>query len=208
MVTIALATRNRGKVRELQALLADLAVELRTLDEFPGVPVLPEAGGSFSANATAKAVTVARLTGHIALADDSGLEIDALGGAPGVDSATFLGPAATDEDRNIWVLGRLRGMSEGLRTARYRAVVAVATPDGTVRTFEGTCEGRIAESPRGDEGFGYDPIFLIPAYGRTMGELPPDLKNRISHRAKALGATRSYLEALVRAAEATSPPRQ
>jgi len=197
MVTIALATRNQGKVREFQALLAGLAVELRALDQFPHVSVLPETGDSFAANATSKATTVARLTGHTALADDSGLEIDALGGAPGVNSATFLGPKATDEDRNTWVLGRLRDLPEGLRTARYRAVVAVATPDGDARTFEGVCEGRIAEGPRGAEGFGYDPIFFVPAYGRTMGELTPDLKNRISHRAKALEAARGYLETLV-----------
>ncbi len=196
MVTIALATRNPGKEREFQALLAGLAVDLRTLDEFPHVPVLPETGGSFAANATSKAATVARLTGHIALADDSGLEIDALGGAPGVNSATFLGLEATDADRNAWVLDRLRGMPDGQRTARYRAVVAVATPDGAVRTFEGTCEGRIAEGPRGTEGFGYDPIFFIPAYGRTMGELAPDVKNRVSHRAMALEAARGYLTTL------------
>ncbi len=197
MVTIALATRNRGKVREFQALLAGLPVALRTLDEFPHVPMLPEAGGSFAANATSKAATVARLTGLIALADDSGLEIDALGGAPGVNSATFLGPAATDAERNAWVLDRLQGTPDGRRTARYRAVVAVSTPDGAVRTFEGTCEGRIAEGPRGTEGFGYDPIFIIPAYGRTMGELAPDVKNRVSHRAKALEAARGYLTTLV-----------
>jgi XTP/dITP diphosphohydrolase len=198
VLTIALATRNRGKVREVQALLAGLSVELRALDEFPGIPALPETGDSFAANATEKALTVARLTGCITLADDSGLEIDALGGAPGVESATFLGPAATDDDRNTWVLGRLRGIPEGLRTARYRAVVAVATPEGAVRTFEGTCEGRIADSPRGTEGFGYDPIFFIPAYGRTMGELPPEIKNRVSHRARALEAARGYLEAVAK----------
>lgn len=201
MVTIALATRNQGKVREFQALLAallaGLAVDLRTLDEFPHVPVLLETGGSFAANATSKAATVTRLTGRIALADDSGLEIDALGGAPGVGSATFLGPEATDLDRNAWVLDRLRGTPDDQRTARYRAVVAVATPDGAVRTFEGTCEGRIAEGPRGTEGFGYDPIFFLPAYGRTMGELAPDVKNRVSHRAKALEAARGYLTMLV-----------
>ncbi len=197
MVTIALATRNQGKVREFQALLAGLAVDLRTLDEFPHVPLLPETGGSFAANATSKAATAARLTGLIALADDSGLEIDALGGAPGVNSATFLGPEATDEDRNAWVLDRLRGTPDDHRTARYRAVVAVATPDGAVRTFEGTCEGRIAGGPRGTEGFGYDPIFFIPACGRTMGELAPDVKNRVSHRAKALEAARGYLTTLV-----------
>ena len=194
---IVLATRNRGKLRELEALLAGLPVRVQTLDNYPNIPVLPEIGDTFEANARSKALTVARLTGRIALADDSGLEVDMLGGAPGVNSATFLGAAATDEDRNVWVLGKLRGMEEGLRTARYRAVVAVATPDGGARTFEGTCEGRIADGPRGHEGFGYDPIFVVPAYGRTMGELPPDIKNRISHRARALAAARDYLVSLI-----------
>jgi XTP/dITP diphosphohydrolase len=196
MLTLALATRNPGKVRELRALLAGLALDLRALDEFPQVPPLPETGDTFAANATSKALTVARLTGHVALADDSGLEIDALAGAPGVASATFLGPAATDADRNRWVLARLRGLPDSRRTARYRAVVAVADPNGVVRTFEGTCDGRIAREPRGIEGFGYDPIFFLPAYGRTMAELTPELKNRISHRAAALAAARGYLVTL------------
>jgi XTP/dITP diphosphohydrolase len=195
-LVLVLATRNRGKVRELEALLADLPVRVRTLDDYPDVPVLPEVGRTFAENATGKAAAVARATGQVALADDSGLEVDALGGAPGVDSATFLGPHATDDDRNRWVLARLRGLAEGLRTARYRAAIAVAAPDGTVRIFEGTCEGRIADAPRGHGGFGYDPIFVVPAYGRTMAELPPDLKNRISHRAKALAAARAYLAEL------------
>ena len=205
MTTVVLATRNRGKVRELQALLAGLPVHMRTLDEFPDVPVIPETGETFEANAREKADLVARLTGHITVADDSGLEIDVLGGAPGARSATFLGPTATDEDRNLWVLGKLRGMPEGLRTARYRAVLAVASPEGSIRTFEGTCEGRIADAPRGHEGFGYDPIFLVPAYGRTMAELPPDIKNRISHRGKAVDAARAYMETVVRGA-AEGPP--
>ena len=196
---IVLATRNRGKVRELEALLAGLPVRVRTLDDYPTVPILPETGDTFEANAKDKALTVARLTGCLALADDSGLEVDALGGAPGVHSATFLGGDATDLDRNDWVLGRLRGMEEGLRTARYRAVVAVATPDGAVTIYEGTCKGRIAERPRGDHGFGYDPIFFVPAYGRTMAELPPEIKNEISHRGRALAAARDHLTSLVRA---------
>ncbi len=203
-----LATRNRGKARELQALLAGLPVGVRLLDDFPEVPILPETGETFEANAIAKASTVARLTGCIAVADDSGLVIDALGGAPGVHSATILGPAATDADRNTWVLGRLRGIPDGLRTATFRAVVAVATPDGTVRTFEGACAGRIADAPRGDEGFGYDPIFFVPAYGRTMAELPPDLKNQISHRARALEAARGYLAALAGDSSVESGPRE
>lgn len=193
---LVLATRNRGKVRELEAMLADLSVQIRTLDDYAAVPLLPEVGRTFEANATSKAVTVAELTGEVALADDSGLEIDALGGAPGVDSATFLGREATERDRNDWVLGRLRGMPEGLRSARYRAVVAVAEPGGSAQTFEGSCDGRIAEAPRGDYGFGYDPIFFVPAYGRTMAELPPEIKNRISHRARALEAARRHLVAL------------
>ncbi len=194
---IVLATRNRGKIRELRALLADLPVRVLTLDDYPAIPPLPETGETFEANATSKAATVARLTGRIALADDSGLEVDALGGAPGVHSATFLGPHATDADRNAWVLARMRGVEEEHREARFRAVVAVSTPDGAVRTFEGTCEGRIAGAPRGAGGFGYDPIFFVPEQGRTMGELPPEAKNAISHRARALWAARDHIASLV-----------
>jgi XTP/dITP diphosphohydrolase len=198
VVPIVLATHNRGKVREMQALLVGLPVRTRTLDELPDVPILPETGDTFEANAREKAEVVVRLTGCISVADDSGIEIDALGGAPGVQSATFLGPSATDEDRNLWVLRKLSGVAGGLRTARYRAVIAVAAPDGSVRTFEGTCEGRIAEAPRGEGGFGYDPIFVVPAYGRTMAELPAEIKNQISHRAKAIASARGHLEGLVR----------
>jgi XTP/dITP diphosphohydrolase len=205
-VLLVLATRNAGKTRELRALLADLPLRIRTLEDYPDLPALPETGRTFEDNAVEKATTVARLVGQIALADDSGLEVDALGGAPGVASATFLGPEATDEDRNLWVLGRLRGLAEGLRTARYRAVVAIADPHGSVRTFEGTCEGRIATAPRGDYGFGYDPIFLVPAYGRTMAELPPEIKNQISHRARALAAARAYLLELVHSSPRAAPP--
>ncbi len=207
MRAVVLATRNRGKARELEALLAGLPARACALDDFPDIPDLAEPGDTFDANAVAKATTAADLTGCIAVADDSGIEIDALGGAPGVRSATFLGPAATDDDRNAWVLERLRGVPEGQRTARYRAVVAVATPDGTVRTFEGVCAGRIADAPRGRAGFGYDPIFFVPAYERTMAELPPEVKNQISHRARALAAARPYLEALVADSSVESPPR-
>lgn len=191
-----LATRNRGKVLELRALLAGLPVDVRALDAYAGVPALPEPRETFAENARSKAVTAARFTGEIALADDSGLEVEALDGAPGVHSATILGPAAIDEDRYRWVLSALGGIDEGRRAARFRAVVAIATPDGAVATFEGVCEGRIADGPRGEHGFGYDPIFFLPAYGQTMAELPPVLKNRISHRARALEAAREYLHRL------------
>jgi XTP/dITP diphosphohydrolase len=192
-----LATRNRGKVLELRALLAGLPVVVRALDAYPGAPVLPEPAETFAENARSKAVAAARFTGEVAVADDSGLEVDALDGAPGAHSATILGPTATDEDRYRWVLDRLRGVEEGRRAARFRAVVAVATPDGDVETFEGVCEGRIADRPRGEHGFGYDPILFLPAYGRTMAELPPAVKNAISHRGRALEAARVHLRWLV-----------
>ncbi|MDR7483158.1 MAG: RdgB/HAM1 family non-canonical purine NTP pyrophosphatase [Armatimonadota bacterium] len=194
---LVLATRNPGKVREFRALLRHLPLVLLTLDDFPALPRVDEPGQTFAENAAAKAVTVARLTGTLTLADDSGVEIDALGGAPGVHSATFLGPEATDDDRNAWVLAQLRDVPQQRRTARYRAVVAVATPEGCVRTFEGRWEGCIADAPRGRGGFGYDPIFLVPELGKTVAELPLAEKNRRSHRARALTAARAYLEALL-----------
>ncbi len=197
---IVLATRNPGKLRELRALLEGLPVRVLTLDDYPGVPALPETADTFEGNARSKATAVALMTGRIALADDSGLEVDALGGAPGVHSATFLGEGATDADRIAWVLERMRGVEDDRRTARFRAVVAVSTPDGAVRTFEGICEGRIAAAPRGAGGFGYDPIFFLPAHGCTMGELPVESKNAISHRARALRAARAHLASLAGAA--------
>jgi XTP/dITP diphosphohydrolase len=193
---LVLATRNEGKVRELRALLAGVPVDVRTLDAYSAVPPLPEPGETFVENAVSKATTVARLTGEVALADDSGIEVDALGGAPGVHSATILTGGATDVDRYRWVLEQLRGVEGGRRGARFRAVVAVAVPDGEVRTFEGSCEGRIAEGPSGKNGFGYDPIFFIPEYGQTMAQLEPDIKNRISHRRRALDPAIEYLRTL------------
>jgi XTP/dITP diphosphohydrolase len=193
---VVLATRNPGKVRELSALLADLPLEVKSLLDFPDMPFLVEEGATYAENAIAKALTVSRATGQEALADDSGIEIDALDGAPGVHSSRWLGEDASDADRNTAVLERLRGVSPEARTARFRAVVAIAQPDGTVRTFEGVVEGRIAERPAGREGFGYDPIFLVQGEGRTMAELDSQIKNRISHRARAVRAARSVLAAL------------
>ncbi|MBI4279479.1 MAG: non-canonical purine NTP pyrophosphatase, partial [Armatimonadetes bacterium] len=140
-----------------------------------------------------KATAAARCTGSLALADDSGLEVDALGGAPGVHSSRFLGEQATDPERCARILELLRDVPEARRTARFRAVVAVASPAGEVRTFPGVVEGRIAYQARGRHGFGYDPIFLVPDLGRTMGEIEPEAKNRISHRARAMAAARAYL---------------
>jgi len=195
---VVLATRNPGKVRELTALLADLALEVQSLMDFSDLPPLPEEGATYTENAVAKAVAVARATGLIALADDSGLEVDALNGEPGPQSSRWLGEGASDADRNAVVLQRLRGVGPERRTARFRAVVAVAHPDGTVRAFEGTAEGRIADRPAGTAGFGYDPIFLVSGEGRTMAELGTAIKNRISHRARAMQAARAYLATLER----------
>lgn len=199
-LVVVLATRNPGKVRELESLLADLPLRLQSLRDFPQILPPPEEGDTYAANAASKAVAVARATGQAALADDSGLEVDALGGAPGVQSSRWLGEEATDAERNAAVLARLRDAPAEARTARFRAVVAVALRDGTVRTFEGVVEGRIADRPAGETGFGYDPIFLVPEFGRTMAELGPEVKNRISHRAQAVRAARTYLSTLARPA--------
>lgn len=203
---IVLATRNPGKVREFLELMRDLPIQVYSLDAFPQIGQLKEEGITYTENAISKAATVARLTGRLTVADDSGIEIDVLDGKPGAQSARFLGDGASDTARNARILRLLHDVSAEHRTARYRAIVAVAHPDGEARTFEGTCEGRIATAPRGSGGFGYDPVFMVPAYGKTMAQLPPVVKNRISHRARAFAAARPYLRAL--AAGRGSPERE
>lgn len=193
---VVLATANAGKVREFIELMRDLPIQVYALDAFPQIGSLAEDGLTYTENAISKAATVARLTGRVAVADDSGIEVDALQGAPGPQSRRFLGEAATDAARNARLLKLLQAAPTERRTARYRAVVAVALPTGDVRTFEGTCEGRIATTPRGSGGFGYDPIFLVPVYGKTMAQLPLPVKNRISHRARAFAAARTFLKRL------------
>lgn len=174
-------------------MLADLPVEVRTLLDYPELLDLPEEGATYEANARSKALAVAQGVGEIALADDSGLEVDYLEGQPGVYSARFLGKQATDEDRNREILRRLEGVPPENRTARYRAVVALAFPDGRVYTFEGTCEGAIAMQPRGTGGFGYDPIFYLPDLDRTVAELTPQEKDLVSHRGQAVRKAREFL---------------
>ncbi len=196
---LVLATRNGDKIREIAAIYAHLDLDLHTLREWPAIEDLPEDAATYAENAAGKAAAAAAATGFIALADDSGIEIDALGGEPGVHSRRFLGEAASDADRNARILALLRDVPDAGRTARYRAVVAVARPGGEVRVFEGTCEGAIARTPRGRHGFGYDPIFLVA--GRTMAELSPEAKNLISHRARALKAAEPYLTTLWRAGQ-------
>ena len=190
---IVLASRNRKKIEELKSLLADMPVEVRSLADFPDVPETPETGSTFAENAELKAKAAAQATGRIALADDSGLEVDALGGQPGILSNRFAGPEATDRDKYMRILELLEGVPDEERTARFKAAVAIVTPEGETVLVEGTCEGRIAREPRGENGFGYDPIFYLPDLGLTMAQLPASEKNRISHRGKALQGAKRVL---------------
>jgi XTP/dITP diphosphohydrolase len=183
---VVIATRNRGKVREIAALLAHAPIELRALDAFPGAPTVEETGATYYDNAALKAHALARFTQLPALADDSGLEVDALGAAPGIRSARFAGDHAADSDNIALLLDRLRGVPPSQRTARFRAVIVVAHPDGREISAEGTCEGLIAEHPCGIDGFGYDPVFYYPPLARTFAEIDAQTKNRISHRTQAL----------------------
>jgi len=189
---LLLGTRNAGKIAELRALLRGLDLELVSLDDLPTAPPEPaEDAASYEGNAIAKAAAYARASGLRAIADDSGLEVDALGGAPGVRSRRFFGDDATPEDRNRMLLGLLDGVTD--RTARFVAVIALAQPDGRVETFDGEVRGEIAESPRGEDGFGYDPVFVIAGDGRTMAEVPRAEKNAISHRGLAAAKLRAAL---------------
>jgi XTP/dITP diphosphohydrolase len=196
-ITLVIATSNPGKLTEIVALLQGLDVLLVPLDRVGPCVVPPEGGESFQENARRKAEAVACAAGCLALADDSGLEVDALGGQPGVLSARFGGPRATDADRNRLLLEKLREIPIELRTARFRCVVAIADPQGRVRLTEGICEGRIALAPRGTNGFGYDPVFEIPSLGQTLAEVPPTVKDSLSHRAQALTRGREILREIV-----------
>lgn len=193
-ITLVIATGNRGKFNEIAALLRGLDVRIVPLDRVGPVEVPPESGDSFQENARLKAVAVANATGHLTLADDSGLEVDALGGEPGVLSARFGGSRKTDAERYLLLLDKLIGIPPERRTARFCCVVAVAEPGGEVHFAEGMCEGRIASTPRGSHGFGYDPIFEVLSLGRTLAEIGPDVKNRLSHRAQAVRGARVILE--------------
>ena len=184
---LVLGTRNRHKAQELAQALASLPLELKTLDEFPQAIEVAEDAFTFAENAQQKAVEQARHLGQWVLGEDSGLVVDALGGAPGPRSARFAGPGATDEENNRKLLRELEGVPLERRTAAYVCHVCVADPQGQVRArAEGQCRGRIALAPRGSAGFGYDPLFEIIEYHRTFGELGPVVKSRLSHRARAL----------------------
>jgi XTP/dITP diphosphohydrolase len=194
---LVLATRNRGKVKELAGLLSSLPVEVLSLDDFPEMPEVEEDGVTFKANAMKKALAVSLHTGEIALADDSGLEVDCLGGAPGVHSARFAGDGRDDRENNEKLLRLMKNVPPEKRTARFKCVVALATPDGRMFTAEGDCEGVIGSSPKGGGGFGYDPLFVVPEFSKTFAELDLKTKNNISHRGRAFGLAVEMIEGIM-----------
>ncbi|MBK8149999.1 MAG: RdgB/HAM1 family non-canonical purine NTP pyrophosphatase [Acidobacteria bacterium] len=187
------ATRNRGKIRELRDLLGDLPFELCGLDDFPPVDDVEETGDTFVANAELKAAAYARHFGELTLSDDSGLAVDALGGAPGVLSARYAGESASDAERISKLLSELANASH--RGARFVCAIAVADPEGGIlHRVEGFCEGSIAFEPRGDRGFGYDPVFIPEGFDRTFGELDDAVKSRVSHRVVATAQIIRFLK--------------
>lgn len=190
---LVLATRNRHKGEELAALLGDLGITIRTLDEFPGAPDVVEDGDTCEANAVKKARAIAEFTRLPAVADDTGLEVDALGGRPGVYAARYAGENATYEDNCGKLLRELTGVPRERRTARFLTVAAIALPSDGIRVAQGTLDGMISEQPSGTLGFGYDPIFFVPELGKTLAQLSTDQKNRISHRAKAFFQAKDLL---------------
>jgi XTP/dITP diphosphohydrolase len=191
---LLVATNNAGKVRELSQLLSDFPLRLRLLSDFAGVAEAEETGETFAENATLKALHYSAHSGLLTLSDDSGLAVDALGGAPGVRSARYAGHEATYTERMSKLLGEIAATGDAERRARFVCVIAVADPSaGTLHTFEGTCEGRIARAPRGTGGFGYDPLFIPDGHDRTFGELSTEVKHSLSHRARALARAARYL---------------
>jgi XTP/dITP diphosphohydrolase len=194
MRVLLLATTNPHKVDEYRAILSDLPFTLLSLNDVQLDMDVEETGTTFRENAELKARAYAQASGLLSLADDSGLEIDALNGAPGVYSARFAGEDATYEERFDILLTHLRDVPVERRTARFRCVISLAEPSGYLRSVDGTIEGVIADAPRGKNGFGYDPIFLVPALGKTTAEITAEQKNKISHRGRAAQLARELLE--------------
>lgn len=189
---LVLATRNAGKTREIKEFLGDFPVEIKNLDDFGRIPSVEEDGATFDENAYKKASFTAKILGLPALADDSGLEVEALGGAPGVHSARYAGQSATDAENNAKLLRKMEGKTN--RAAAFTCVISIAVPSGAALTYEARCEGLIAEVPAGENGFGYDPLFYCPPLNRTFAQLSAEEKNRVSHRGKALAGLKEEFE--------------
>jgi XTP/dITP diphosphohydrolase len=204
---ILMATHNRGKATELKNLLEELPIRILTLEDYPDKPIVEEKGTSFLENALQKAKEAVEFSGLISLADDSGLEVDALGGQPGVYSARFAGEPCDYQKNNLKLLRFLQGIPLPQRTARFVSVIALITPEGQVYTAEGRCEGVILEELRGTGGFGYDPLFYLPSWGKTMAELTLEEKNMVSHRCKALRKIAPLLQRIGKRRDGSSAGR-
>lgn len=199
MIKIVVATRNRHKRKEIHAIFGSSKKwKLLFLNRYPNAPHPKETGKTFDGNAILKARAIARYTGFPSVSDDSGLEVEALKGKPGIRSARFAGEKATDEENNQKLLRLLKGVPLSRRKACYRCSLALAFPDGRTHIFWGKLSGRIGFSPRGKFGFGYDPLFIVPRYGKTVAQLSPALKNQISHRARALRTFKRFIQKGVR----------
>ena len=195
---LILATRNQNKVREIEQILGDVPVELASLSDFPDVPAVSEDGATFEENAIKKAMHVWQHTGLASLADDSGLEVDALGGEPGVRSARFAGEPVSYETNNTKLLKMLQGVPEEERKAKFVCVAVLVSLKGKMVLQRGELKGLITDRPQGTGGFGYDPVFYVPRQGKTVAELDPGIKNEISHRAQAFTALKPFISALNR----------
>ncbi len=195
-LTVVLATRNKDKIREIKQILRGLNIDVLTLDQFPDVPEVIEDGETIEANALKKAKAVSDATQLVTLADDTGLEVDYLNGQPGVYSSRFAGERATYDDNCKKLLGLMKGVANEQRTARFRCVMAIVGP-GIEKLVERTCEGFIINKKRGKQGFGYDPVFYVPDYDQTFAEMSLTLKNKISHRGRALKQARKILQQMI-----------
>lgn len=194
---IVIASKNRGKIEEIEKILSDLEIKFLSLNNYPHLPTIIEDGNTFEENAIKKAKIISKLTGKITLSDDSGLEVDYLDGAPGVKSAQFGGDKLTDIERNHKLLELLKEVPLSQRGAKFKCVIAIAFPDGEVKTVCGECKGVINLKPEGNQGFGYDPIFIPDGYDKTFGELGREIKNKISHRAIALLKAKEILSEII-----------
>lgn len=194
MKELLVATRNKNKLAEIKDLLKDLNFRITSLDDYPNMPEIEEDGDSFSANAIKKAATIALYTKKLTMGEDSGLEVKALNNQPGIYSARFSGPGATDPKNNKKLLKMLEGIPLKKRQARYRCCVALADGEKIIDVVSGSCSGVITTKEKGRNGFGYDPLFLIPKFGKTFGELPPEIKAKMSHRSKALKKFRQVIK--------------
>jgi XTP/dITP diphosphohydrolase len=195
---VVVASGNKGKIREIRNALKGFGLRIYALSDFQDVPEVEEDGGSFTENALKKARFYSKLFGQLTIADDSGLEVDSLKGLPGIYSARYAGEKASGRENNQKLLKEIQGVPISKRGARFKCVIAITSPDGRGATAEGSCKGRIGFKEKGRKGFGYDPLFILPKYGKTMAELTLEEKNRVSHRGKALRKLKKIIPAFVR----------